>query len=952
MARWMGTAALTALAVGLVGCAQEEGGTPAADTIEATSPASLTIPYEKFTLDNGLEVVLHQDRSDPVLAINIAAHVGSSREVPGRTGFAHLFEHLLFLDSENLGYGGLDALNTRIGGTTVNGFTSNDMTQYYQNAPADALEKIIWAEAEKIGFFIKTVSADVLANEKQVVKNEKRQGVDNQPYGHIRPLLAKTLYPSDHPYSWPVIGSLEDLDAATLDDVKTFYNQWYVPNNVTLTIAGDFEIDEAKAYVEKYFGDIPRGPDITPLEPRAAELDADISLYHEDQFAQLPLLFMAWPSVEQYHPDSYALDILTTYLTEGKEAPLNEVLIDEEQLTSSVSMGNGSSEMAGTVTLSMAAKAGGDLNAMMPALEAGFARFEEEGIGDDDLERIKAGLEVSFYNNLQSVVGKAIGLAEYNTFTDNPGFVSEDIKRTLAVTTDDIMRVYATYIKDQPRVLFSFVPIGETDLVLSGATKADIQEETIVAGEGAPVDFDPTVRTFEPTPSAFDRSVEPPYGEGYTLPTPQVWTASLSNGLEVYGIESEETPLINFSLRLDAGRVRGSVDKPAVAAMTADMLTRGTANKTVAELEEALQLLGASVSVSAGTSFTNVSGQTLARNFDATIALVEEILLEPRWDETEFDLLKQSVAQSLDLAKGNPNAVASRLTNELAYDADHVLHYQRYGTAEKLAAVSLDDLKAFYTANYQPGGGALRVAGAVDEKSVVRAMASLAGRWQGEAGAKTDWPDAKAIEQSAVYFYDVPGAKQSVLRVLRPSVAATDENYALLNSVNFYLGGGFTSELNNELRVNKGYTYGARSGFSGGADRGRFSVSTSVRTNVTLESLELIRDILEGYGSNFDEARLDEMKQALLRQQALQNETLGSKLGILGDISTYGYPLDYQARNADALKALDLEQLRSLTDAYIRPDAMNYVVVGDAATQADRLDALGFGEAVMLQPLP
>lgn len=329
-----------AVAVGvLTSCAPktESANLPNPDTKIAS------IEFEKYTLDNGLDVILHIDKSDPVVAINLATHVGSGREIAGRTGF----EHLLFLDSENLGYGGLDEMNTRIGGEGTNGFTTNDMTQYFQAVPADALEKIVWAEADKLGYFINTVTQDVVDNEKQVVKNEKRQRVDNQPYGHNLYIVSKALFPENHPYNWQVIGSLADLDAATLLDVKNFYKRWYVPNNVTVTISGDFDIPEVKKLVDKYFGEIPRGEDVAHMEVRPGVLTASKSLYQEDNFATVPQLTRVWPTVEEYHPDSYALEILLEYLIEGKRAPLNEVLIDEEKLTSDVSGFNYTKEISG-----------------------------------------------------------------------------------------------------------------------------------------------------------------------------------------------------------------------------------------------------------------------------------------------------------------------------------------------------------------------------------------------------------------------------------------------------------------------------------------------------------------------------------------------------------------------------------------------------------------------------
>ena len=306
---------------------------PSANNSTEESAQEFVLNYEKITLDNGLEVVLHQDKSDPVTAVALTFHVGSAREIEGRTGFAHLFEHLLFLESENLGKGGLDKMSSRIGGSGANGSTSRDRTNYFQTVPNDALEKMIWAEADKLGFFINTVTDAVLSKEKQVVKNEKRQSYDNRPYGHANYVVDKNLYPEDHPYNWQVIGSLEDLQNATLQDVKDFYKKWYVPNNATLVIAGDFDAEQAKAWVHKYFDEIPRGEEIKPLVDKPAVLtDSKLRMY-EDNFAQLPELRMVWPGVDLFHNDAYALDVLSQYLSEGKVAPLNKILIDDKALS-------------------------------------------------------------------------------------------------------------------------------------------------------------------------------------------------------------------------------------------------------------------------------------------------------------------------------------------------------------------------------------------------------------------------------------------------------------------------------------------------------------------------------------------------------------------------------------------------------------------------------------------
>src|SRR4028118_194270 len=349
------------------------------------------VDYQKFTLPNGLQVVFHIDRSDPVVAVSLTAHVGSAREKVGRTGFAHLFEHLLFLESENLGKGGLDKMTARIGGSGANGSTSRDRTNYLQTVPKDALEKMLWAEADKLGWFINTVTDPVLAKEKQVVKNEKRQSVDNNPYGHTSYVIDKNLYPADHPYNWQVIGSLEDLQNAQLSDVKEFFRRWYVPNNVTLVVAGDFDKAQARKWVEKYFIEIKRGEDVTPLPKRPGMVKETVKLYHEDNFARLPELNMAWVTVEEYHPDSYPLAVLAQYLSRGKKAPFYQVLVEDKKLTSNVGIFNRESELAGQMHLSVRAFADKDLDEIAKAIDEAFAKFEKEGISEKDLNRIKAG---------------------------------------------------------------------------------------------------------------------------------------------------------------------------------------------------------------------------------------------------------------------------------------------------------------------------------------------------------------------------------------------------------------------------------------------------------------------------------------------------------------------------------------------------------------------------------
>ena len=920
----------------------------ACNSSTSPEPQEFKVAFEKFKLDNGLEVILHIDRSDPVVAVALTAHVGSAREKEGRTGFAHLFEHLLFLESENLGKGGLDKMSARIGGSGANGSTSRDRTNYFQTVPNDALEKMIWAEADKLGWFINTVTEPVLAKEKQVVKNEKRQSVDNRPYGHNQYVIDKALYPTDHPYNWQVIGSLEDLQNATLADVKEFFRKWYVPNNVTLVISGDFDVEQAKSWVKKYFDEIPASADIEPLEKRSGVVKETTLLYHEDNFARLPQLTLAWPSVELYNPDSYPLEVLAEYLSNGKKAPFNKVLVDGKQLTSNVSMFNYNSELAGQTHIMVRAFEGVDLDTVKTAIDEAFALFEKEGISESDLNRIKAGQESSFYNGLSSVLGKGFQLAQYNIFANDPGFVNQDIQNILAVTPADVTRVYEKYIKGKSYVATSFVPKGNIDLALAGSVKAEVVEEPIIIG--AEEEFDPNVQaTYEPTPSTFDRSTEPPYGPTPSVGVPNVWETVLDNGLAVYGIESSEVPLVQFNIVIDGGQLMESLDKVGVSNMLAQMMTKGTKNKTTEELEDAIAQLGATIRINADKEELSISANTLAKNYEQTLALVQEMLLEPRWDEDELELVRQSVTSQLKQQEANPNAIASATYDRLIYGEDNVLSRNQLGSLESVAAMTMDDLKAYYSSNLAPNIARMHIVGALDQQRAVESMKSLDTNWKKKEVSVPSFDAPTAPDKSMVYFYDVPGAKQSVLQIGYPALAESDPDYYPAVVMNYILGGGgFASQLTQELRETKGYTYGIRSSFAGSTNTGPFTISSGVRSNVSLESTQAIKDILMNYGKNYSEQDLETTKSFLIKSNARAFETAGAKLNILQNVSKYDWPYDYVQQREKIVNEMTIERIKDLSSKYLDANKMYWLVVGDAETQFNRMKDLGFGDPILI----
>lgn len=906
------------------------------------------IPFEKFTLPNGLDVIFHIDRSDPVVAVSLTAHVGSAREKAGRTGFAHLFEHLLFLESENLGKGGLDKLSSKIGGSGANGSTSRDRTNYLQTVPNDALEKMLWAEADKLGWFINTVTDPVLAKEKQVVKNEKRQSVDNNPYGHTSYVIDKALYPGDHPYNWQVIGSLEDLDNATLVDVKEFFRRWYVPNNVTLTVAGDFDPVQAKKWVEKYFSEIKSGENIPSQTKRPGVVKETVKFYYEDNFAKLPELTMAWPTVEEYNTDSYPLQVLAQYLTRGKRAPFYQVLVEEKKLAPNVQMFDGGSEVAGDTQLSVRAYEGKDLDDVLAAVNEAFARFEKNGISEKDLNRIKAGQETQFYGSLSNVLGKGAQLTQYSIFAGDPGFAEKDINNILAVTPADVMRVYEKYIKGKNYVATSFVPKGKVGLALDGSVLAEVVEEKIV--QGAENAVDPSVQaTYERTPSSFDRSVEPAYGPQPAVKIPVVWEGKLADGLRIYGIENTEVPLVQFEIVVDGGLLLEDINKVGVSNLMARLMTQGTQKKTPAELEEAIQQLGASINVIPGTEDIRIRVNTLAKNYDATLALVEEILLAPRWDAKEFDLAKQAVVSQIKQQEANPNAIAQNQYNLLLYGKDNIRSRNILGTAESVSAISIDDLKAFYAKAMSPSVAKMHVVGAIDKARTIASLKDIEKRWVAKKVVIPETTPPSASAKAQVYFYDVPDAKQSVLRLGYPALAATDADYYPAIVMNYILGGGgFASQLTQQLREGKGYTYGINSSFAGSKSRGPFTIASGVRSNVTLESAQLVKKILEDYPVNFSAADLTTTKSFLIKSNARAFETANAKLNMLDNISSYGWKPDYVKGRETIVKNMTVAQIRDLSKKYVDPNKMIWLIVGDAKTQLPRLKELGFGAPILL----
>ena len=911
----------------------------------ANTEAKLSIEFEKYQLKNGLEVVLHQDKSDPIVSLAIQYGVGSNREKTGRTGFAHLFEHMLFQESENVPQ---DQFFKKIqdAGGTLNGGTWKDGTIYYEVVPNNALETVLWLESDRMGFLINTVTESAFYNQQEVVQNEKRQRVDNNPYGHTSWVIDKNLYPEGHPYNWQVIGELVDLQNATISDVKEFYNSYYGPNNATLVLAGDFETEDAKALIEKYFGEIKPKEEVAKLEPQPVTLSETKRLFHEDNFATAPQLNMVWPTLQQYTEDAYALDFLAELISSGKKAPLYQVLVKDKNLTSRTTAYNNSQELAGEFHIIITANNGVNLNEVEAGIFEAFKLLEKEGVSDSDVERIKAGLETGFYNGIGSVLGKSFQLAQYNVFAGDPGFITTDIENIKKVTKEDVMYVYNKYIKDKPFIMTSFVPKGQLSLITENSTKAPVVEEKI--SENIAKTVESANEEIAKTPSNFDRSVEPSQGTSPKLNIPSSWTATLENGMKVYGIEQNEIPTVNFSLVMEGGHLLDDMNKNGVANLMTDIMMEGTANKTPQELEEEIEMLGARINMYTTRESIVISANTLVRNFDKTLALVEEIVLQPRWDEEEFARIKTKTINEIKRSDANPNVVAGRVYNKILYGENHIFSYPTSGTVASVEAITMEDLKDFYYKNFSPSISNFHVVGAITEVDSKNSLASLGENWEAKEVVIPSYSVENNRDKASLYFVDIPDAKQSVINIGYISMARTDKDFYPAEVMNYKLGGSFSGNVNLILREEKGYTYGARTGFSGSKIKGTFKASSSVRTNTTGESVSIFKEQIADYKNGVSQEDLDFTKNAMIKSNARRFETQSSLLGMLQEMSTYDLPADYIAEEEAIISAMTLEQHKQLANKYLDESKMAYVVIGDAATQFSQFKDMGFDEVKLM----
>jgi len=886
----------------------------------------LVIPYEKYVLPNGLTVILHEDHSDPVVHVDATYHVGSAREQVGKSGFAHFFEHMMFEGSDNAHKGIHDKITIGNGGTN-NGSTNTDRTNYYETEPKNVLEEAIWLEADRMGFLLGQVTQDRFEVQRATVKNERGQNYDNRQYGLVGEYTNKNLYPYGHPYSWLTIGYIEDLNRSNVNDLKNFFMRWYSPNNATLTIGGDINPLATMKMVEKYFGSIPRGPEVKPVVVEPVHITSDRYVSYTDNYARLPLLSITYPTVRSYDKDVVALDCLAEILGQGKNAVLYQTMVKKQQALQASAFSD-QGELAGVMTFRFIPVPGKTLADMESMYRAALDTFERRGVTDEDIAKFKGSVQANFVSGLQSVSGKVSQLAEFQTFTGNPNKTAELIKQYNAVTKADVMRVYNTYIKGKSAVIVSV--LTKTGNV--AAAKPD--NYTVETTHYVAPNYGYDKLKYVKAKDNFNRAVTPPLGPVPVVKTPPFWRKDVA-GAKVIGIQNTEIPLVTFSLTMPGGHLSDAKDlsKAGLAAFFATMMNEDTKNYTAEKFAIELQKLGSRISVSSGVDGTTFSVQSLKGNFGKTMALLQERIFNPKFTQQAFDLNKKQRLESFKSQKAAPASIAPVVFDKINYGANSVLGISASGNEKTVANINLKDIQDYYN-NYITATDAKVVI--VGDISEAEALAQLA--FLNKLPAKKVQLDIPApalpVAKTRIYLVDVPKAAQTQFYVgygTNLKYSPVGDSY-MTYLANYPLGGDFTSRLNTYLRETKGWTYGASSRFTNDKYSGDFTFSSGIRAPSTDSALVALIDGINAYnktGPTDEEVAF--LKKAIGQGNALRYETGAQKAGFASRILNYNLQPNYLDQQAAILNSVTAAQLKEAANKYIPTDKLNILLVGDKA---------------------
>ncbi|MGI8788811.1 MAG: M16 family metallopeptidase [Pyrinomonadaceae bacterium] len=887
------------------------------------------INYKEMTLKNGLRVVMHEDKSTPIVAVNVFYHVGSKNEEPGRTGFAHLFEHMMFQGSKNYvdGWRGVDEL-----GGNVNGTTDEDRTYYYEAVPSNFLERVLYLEADRMGNLLDALTQEKLDNQRDVVKNERRQRVDNVPYGTASERIGDIMYPEGHPYHHSVIGSMADLSAASIDDVKAFFRKYYAPNNAVLVLSGDYDEKQAKAWIEKYFGPIAKGTDINRPAPPEPKLNGEIRKTYED-VVPLPRISLVWQSVPQYAPDEAALDMLGSILSSGRGSRLQSNLVYGKELAQQIRASNSTNEIAGLFQITALAKPKKTLDEIEKEINSEIERIKKDAPTAEEMTRALNTREAAAIYSLQTVLGKGAQLSSYTGFLNKPDYFQTDLDRYRKVTPADIQRVAKQYLTDN-RLVMSYVPgKGEKPKMNADANKptsviAKKKDKDLIAKQDAEL---PKAR---PDPK-------------FTLPT--IEKTKLSNGLNVWMVKQNELPIVSMNLVLNSGATLDPQDKSGVSSMTATMIDQGTKTRSAIEIANQLQSIGAFAGADAGWDSSNVSMQTLTKNLDEALNIYSDVILNPTFPADEFETVRKRALVGFNQRKFNSAAVANVVYNKVLY-GNQPYSRQLNGDEKSVAAMTRDDLVNFYNANYLPNNATLIVVGDVDKKTLMPKLEKAFAGWK--SGKITEAAEAATETMTAkpgIYLVDKPGAAQSSVSIGQVGVDRDSPDYYPLQVMNSILGGGGTARLFMNLREDKGYTYGAYSRFTFRRGAGPFSASGEIQTGSTKEAVvEFVKELNGIRGAiPVTPQELETNKQALIRRFPSGFETVGQISAQLSNLVVYNLPDNTFNEYISKVNAVTLDDVKRVSNKYLTPEKMAIVIVGDRKAIEPGLKELGYNIQIL-----
>ncbi len=906
------------------------------ETISKTGD-ELVIPYTKYVLPNGLTVVLAEDHSNPLVHVDVTYHVGSAREEIGKSGFAHFFEHMMFQGSDNVA----DEQHFKIisgAGGTLNGSTNQDRTNYFETVPSNQLEKMLWLESDRMGFLLDAVTQKKFEIQRSTVKNERGQNYDNRPYGLVGEFANKNVYPYGHPYSWLTIGYIDDLNRGDVNDLKNFFLRWYGPNNATITVGGDIKSADVLKMIEKYFGSIPRGPEVSKTILPAVVIEKDRYVSLTDNYAKQPLLSKAFITVPNYDKDMAALACLAQVLGQGKNSVLYQQLV-KTQKALSASANSSLSELAGTISFQVLPFPGKSLAAMDSLLKETFVAFEQRGVTDEDIIKFKGGIEAQYINGLQSVAGKVSQLAAFQTFTGNPNMIGKLLTMYRAVTKEDVMAAYNKYIKGKFSTTISVLVKGQN------AAPAMADNYTIDSTKYTKPDYGYSALKYTKATDNFDRSKQPGVGANPVVKVPAFSKKILPNGVKTIFAASNELPIVNISIRIPGGQIAETTmpEKSGIAGMTASMLNEDTKKYTAEQMAVELQKLGSSINVSSSFDGTIFNIQTLKKNLSQTLALLEERMLNPSFTQTTFARLQKQAIEGFKQFKAQPAAIASDVFEKINYGKT-ILGMSGNGTETTVKNLSLKDVEDFYANNMTSQNARVVVVGDVTEAEVMQQLTFLKKLPNKKANVVMP-AKGVAINKTLIYLIDVPKAAQTEFRVGMPTnklYDATGEYYKL-GLLNYPLGGDFNSRLNINLREAKGWTYGARSGFSGDEYSGDFSFSSGIRADATDSALaEVIREIKNYAAKGITEEELAFMKMAIGQRDALAYETGNQKAGFVGRILQYDLPANFVSTQSTILKNMKKAELDALAKKWLDVNKMNILLVGDKVKILPGLQKMGY----------